>query len=135
MMIRARQIEQSDVPTLRSGVVVGVRISGVWHEGLVEQEQGGQTWIWNKSKRTGRVERESWQQFAPPAHRVIEIGYLGELSPEEVIERARQRQGEEWTPIANCQQFTRQCHGVRRAAPDIDRVAFALLLSMLGGPL
>lgn len=130
-----RQLDRSALEQLQTGEVVGVRISGVWHEGLIERSEQGEPWVWNKSKRTGRVERERFEEFAPSSLRVVRIGYLGELPPSEVIERARARQGEQWTPIENCQRFTRQCHGVRRSAPDVDRVALALFIAMCGGPL
>lgn len=128
--MRRMPLHPARVPQLPTGVVVGVRISGVWHEGIVEQSDGT-TWVWNKSKRTGRVERESWDAFGRnlPA---VEIGYLGELPPDVVIARARARTGEQWTPVQNCQRFTRQCHGVRRGAPDVDAVGLACLFAMLG---
>lgn len=142
MLRRGAPMTNNELASIQPGEVVAVRIAGVWHEGIADhdRDEHGRPWVWNKSKRTGRVEREAWDDFAGnDIHgrrlATIRVGYLGKLSPDEVIGRARARLGEEWTPIANCQRFTRACHGVPATSPEIDAIGVALLLSMLGGPL
>jgi len=136
MFWRGRILDDRELSELRAGEIVGVRIAGVWHEGIVdhERDEQGRPWIWNKSKRTGRVERESWESFGGALH-AIRIGYPGTLEPDAVIERARARIGEAWTPIENCQRFTRSCHGVSARSPEADAIGVALLVAMVGGGL
>lgn len=134
MIRRGQQIH--DLAVLQTGEIVAVRVSGVWHEGIVDRERDadGRPHVWNKSKRTGRVEREPWDRFAGDLP-TIRIGYPGQLEPSEVIARARAREGEEWTPIHNCQRFTRACHGVPSTTPELDALGVACLIAMVGGPL
>lgn len=136
MFWRGRPLRADDLADLRAGEIVGVRISGVWHEGIVdlERDETGRPYVWNKSKRSGRVERESWATFGAglPA---LRIGYPGTLPPEDVIARARERIGEEWTPIDNCQRFTRACHGVPARSPEADAIGVTFLVAMIGGPI
>lgn len=136
MMRGRRSLAAADVPGLDPGTIVAVRISGVWHEGIVDQERDADArpHVWNKSKRTGRVEREPWAWFARDLP-TIEIGYLGTLPAVEVLARARAAAGEPWSPVENCQRFARRCHGVAARSPDLDALGVALLLAMVGGPL
>lgn len=126
----------TDPTSIATGEIVAVRISGVWHEGIADEQRDahGAPLIWNKSKRTGRVEREPWERFAGDLP-TIRIGYPGQLEPAEVLARARAREGEEWTPIHNCQRFTRACHGVPSTTPELDALGVACLIAMVGGPL
>lgn len=142
MLRRGSPLTDDQLAGIEPGEVIAVRIAGVWHEGIADRERDelGRPRVWNKSKRTGRVELEAWDDFAGRDMHgrrlaTIRVGYLGKLPPDEVIARARARIGEAWTPIANCQRFTRACHGVPATSPEIDAIGVALLLSMLGGPL
>lgn len=133
--MRARgTLTEAEIVALAPGDVVAVRIAGVWHEGIADEERDaqGRPFVWNSSKRTGRVERETWDRFGGGL-RATRLGYFGKLPPSEVIANARARQGQPWTPIDNCQRFTRRCHGVRRAQPDAEAVGLAFLIALIAG--
>lgn len=105
-----------DAGELVAGEVVRVAVRGVWHEGIVtDRRDVTGPWVISKSKRAGIVAEEPWETFA--AGRPVElVGHFGALSGAHVLERARARLGERWSPWAHCQRFTRECHGLRDPA-------------------
>jgi hypothetical protein len=108
--------EPTDTAELVPGEVVRVAVRGVWHEGIVsDRRETDGPWVISKSKRAGVVAEEPWPTFS--AGRPVErVGRFGPLPVEHVLERARARLGERWTPWAHCQRFTRECYGLRSVA-------------------
>lgn len=106
---------------VRPGIIVGVMIRGVSHEGLISDRssEAGRPYVLNKSKRLGYVADEPWESFCG-GRPVYVVGYPGSLDPEEVIRRARARVGERWAVGANCQHFTRECHGLVARSPGVN---------------
>lgn len=106
---------------LRPGDVVGVAILGVTHEGLVSDRLDGEgrPMIIHSSRRRGCVAEEPFSAVVGglPHWRV---GYYGKKCRACVVEAARARIGEPWDLMeANCQHFTRACHGVGRQSPGL----------------
>lgn len=120
--------------TLRPGTIIAVRVSGVWHEGLLSDalDERGEPRILHKSKRSYRAEEETCCQYAPDGRELRIVGYPGARSSEVVIGYARSRIGEEWTITNNCQRYTRRAHGVPARSPDVEAFFACLLLGLVG---
>ena len=59
------------------------------------------------------------------------IGYLGNLSPQQVLQRARSRIGETWNLFWNCEHFVKWAHGLRPRSPQL--VAGLILMCVFTG--
>lgn len=92
---------------MKPGTIVGVRVLGVVHEGIVSDRPGH---VIHKSARVGSVAEEPISDFAQ-GRRWFVVGYPSNAPPSSVVERARSRIGEPWTAIRNCRDFVRSCHG------------------------
>jgi hypothetical protein len=112
----------------RPGAILRVRIGSVWHEGIATERLDADACptVVHKSKRTGVVTEDPFALFAPRSATCELVGYPGKLAPADVVARARARVGEPWTLRANCQAFTRSCHGCAPRTPEADDTAAAI---------
>ena len=112
-------------PNLQTGEVLTVWTPPVTHEGLVVGvDQAGRPMIASASGRRGLVVVEDLAEFAN-GKAVTRRGYYGQLPPDVVRRRAMSQVGQEYSVWnANCEQFTRRCHGVEAQSPQL-RAAFA----------
>jgi lecithin:retinol acyltransferase len=68
----------------------------------------------------GGVVEETWEEFAG-GNPVRIDGYLGDLEPQVVIDRARSCIGRvPWTFSFNCEHFVSWCHGLDPRSPQLE---------------
>lgn len=106
--------------TLSPGTVIAVWIGPIQHVGVVSDRMYGlHSSVISNSHRAGRVIEEPLPVFAGgrPVH---VVGYLGNLSPQQVLQRARSRIGEAWDLLRwNCEHFVRWAHDTRPYSPQL----------------
>ena len=116
---------------LRPGTVVRVRIglTPFYHVGLISDTiTDGAPNVISNSQRCGGVAEEPLADFGDPSS-VLVLGYLSELSPAEVMYRARRYLGGKWHLVNwNCEQFVRVAHGLKAESPQL-----TFWVSLLGG--
>lgn len=113
------------IPHIEPGDVVGIAYRGVQHQGIVSEVGDGGVRVVHNSKRRGRVVEEPIERFAA-GRRVVRVGYPGALPPDVVVARARERIGEPWGYVRNCQRFTASVHGAPCRSRDADFGALAV---------
>lgn len=99
---------------LNPGTVVAIDVGLIEHVGIVTNHiVAGQPTVISNSFKTGGVAEEPLQSFAN-GHQVRVIGYLGKLSPSEVVQRARSQIGKAWDLFQwNCEHFVHWAHGLK----------------------
>ena len=114
---------------LRPGTVVatGIPWTPFYHVGLIgDTMAGGMPTIISNSQRCGGVAEEPLVTFGDTTAIRI-LGYWSELSPAEVLYRARQHFGAKWHLTDwNCEHFVRAAHGIKAESPQL-RVGLTLL--------
>ncbi len=97
------------------GEIIAAKLDfGIEHYGIAT---GTETVI-SASKRAGYVAEESESVFSG-GHPIISKGYPSDLSPFEVLLKARNALGKEWNFFDyNCQHFATECHG-KKHSPQI----------------
>lgn len=119
--------------SLAPGTVIAVWVGPIQHVGVVsDRMHGSHPNVISNSHRAGRVIEEPLPVFAG-GRPVNVVGYLGNLSPQKVLQRARSRIGETWDLFWNCEHFVKWAHGLRPRSPQlvagvILMCAFAVLL-------
>lgn len=90
-----------------SGALLTVHVKGVQHEGIA----CGNGEAVHKSQRRRKVVRESLDRFG--GGRPV---YVGKVIGG--VDRAIERLGEPWTPLANCQRFVAEVSGTPRRSKE-----------------
>ena len=110
------------------GTVLAVAVGPVEHVGIVtDQTQAGFPTVISNSHRAGGVAEEPLPTFTSGGELRI-VGYLGKLSPAEVLRRARSAIGTKWKLFNwNCEHFVRWAHGLKPSSPQL-AVAVGLAL-------
>jgi hypothetical protein len=100
------------------GVPIVTRIGRVDHKGVV-------------TDRYGRVVETEASDFAARAVGPVRfVGYLGNLSPDEVLRRARAKIGARYRPLAaNCEHFATGVHGLPPESPQLRGLALLGIVS------
>lgn len=104
------------------GTVLTVYSPPVTHEGIyVGTDVRGVPWIVSASGQVGAVVLEDLEHFTGAGKSAVgSRGYYGRLHPEEVCRRALGQVGAPYDmAYGNCEQFTRWCHGMRPASPQL----------------
>ncbi|MBI4438175.1 lecithin retinol acyltransferase family protein [Candidatus Uhrbacteria bacterium] len=115
---------------------VGGGLLTVEHVGVVAslQDQQGLPFVYNASKRTGRIMLDSWAEFTQRREgRVLDV--RGALDADEVLRRAHSRLGERWNLVfSNCEHYVRWCHDLDEESPQLQKgLVVAGGLVALGG--
>jgi hypothetical protein len=115
------------------GVPIVTRIGRVDHKGVVTDRYGsdGEPTILHASDRYGRVVETEASDFAARAVGPVRfVGYLGNLSPDEVLRRARAKIGARYRPLAaNCEHFATGVHGLPPESPQLRGLALLGIVS------
>ena len=101
------------------------------HMGIVSDVVGydGKRMIISNSLRAGGIAEEPWDIFSSGCE-VRNDGYLGVLSPLQVLYRARFSQRRKYDALTwNCENFVNYCHGVPATS---SQVAATLLFALAG---
>lgn len=122
--------------SLSPGTVIGVPAvwNGVWveHVGiLTDHFIGRERTVISNSKRRGQAVEEVLDEFLDGRNGRV-VGFIGPLSPEGVVARARADLGRAWTVTDNCEHFVRRAHGLAPASPQL-RTMLERLGLVLGG--
>lgn len=118
--------------SLMPGTVVSVNLGLITHLGIVSENAT----VISASRKSGMVVEQVPHDFSE-GNPISVIGYLGELSPLEVIERAREKIGEPYDLFRNnCEHFVTWVHGLEVRSPQVAKaliaasvIAFAFFLS------
>lgn len=114
------------------GSVVSVPTHLIYrHMGIVSDVVGddGKPMVISNSLGAGGIAEEPWDIFSS-GHEVRNDGYLGALSPLQVLYRARFSQRRKYDALAwNCENFVNYCHGV----PVTSSQVVTTLLVVLAG--
>ncbi len=115
---------------LLPGTVVAVSVGPVDHVGILTDRQiDGLPTVISNSLRAAGVAEESLLTFGS-GKQVRVIGFPGNLSPREVLQRARSRIGKPWSLLKwNCEHFVHWAHGLKPTSPQL---AVAVALALLG---
>lgn len=102
------------------GTVLAVAVGPIEHVGIVtDQTRDGFPTVISNSHRAGRVVEEPLPTFVSGGEPRI-VGYLGKLSPVEVLRRARSLIGTKWKLLSwNCEHFVRWAHGLKPTSPQL----------------
>lgn len=101
------------------GTVVAVNVGPITHVGVVTDKiVDGLPTVISNSMRAGGVAEEPLGLFANGGQ-VWLLGYIGRLSPHEVIERARSQIGKQWNLFWNCEHLVRWVHGLKPESPQL----------------
>lgn len=112
---------------LQPGDVISAARGPIHHYGVVSDRFGpdGRIMAISGSKVKGIVVEEPIDEFAGGSP-VVFRGYIGGLSRQEVVARARSMIGERWDVLANnCEHVASRAHGLQPQSPQL-RVAVAL---------
>ena len=94
---------------------------------VVAVHAGRYTVISNSARRDGVAEEWLDEVLADNSWRVV--GYLGQLSPAQVVARARSRIGQPYQLLSwNCEDFAHWAHGLEACSPQ--RAGLAAILSI-----
>ncbi|PHZ84307.1 lecithin retinol acyltransferase family protein [Paremcibacter congregatus] len=109
------------------GEIIAAKLPlGLEHWGVVS-EFGT---VVSSSQRTGIVKEESMEVFSS-GYEVISKGYPSNLTPNEVLIKARSVIGKEWKLITdNCQHFATWCHD-NKHSPQLQWIIGAALVAGL----
>ncbi len=124
-------LRQQHVRAHPTGTVVRVRHGLYDHLGLLgECMSGADRSVLAFAAQAGGFIEQPFSEFAG-GRQVTVDGYLGNLCPEVVLQRARSMQGRAYSWLAfNCEHFVRYAHGVDIQSPQLRQ--WALLGSMAG---
>lgn len=115
------------------GVPVLTRLGRIDHKGVVTDRYGvdGEPTILHASDLYGRVVETEAGEFVQRAVGPVRfVGYLGDLPPADVLQRARARIGERYRALtANCEHYTTGVHGLPPDSPQARGFAILGLLS------
>ena len=96
-----------------------------------DQYAGDWPMLISLSQRTGRVCEESWQD-ATQNRPVVSTDIQGELTPDEVLARAREKIGDDlskWNLFSNnCEHFAHYAHGLDRKSQQLHDVVQGALI-------
>jgi hypothetical protein len=115
-----------------AGSIVSVPAYVVFrHKGIVsDQWYLGEPMVISNSARIGHGAEEPWDVFSSGQHWADE-GYLGNLSPHQVLERARASITKLYNPFTwNCDMFVTHAHGL---PPTSGQLAVVLLAAAAVG--
>jgi hypothetical protein len=105
---------------LTTGTVIEVDFGIFKHPAIVSDRWfGGKPMLLSNSCRQGGVVEEDWSSCIGN-RRIRTVGFPGNLSPEEVLARARSKSGEKWNLFTwNCEHFVHWAHGLRQQSPQL----------------
>lgn len=118
--------------SLIPGSVVSVNLGLITHYGIVSEHDT----VISASRKSGKVVEQVPHKFSE-GKPITCVGYLGALSPFEVIKRARDKIGEPYDIFRNnCEHFVTSAHGLKSQSPQVARavlvvgaIAFAFFLA------
>lgn len=111
----------------RPGTIIATRHWWGEHWMVVAVHAGRYTVISNSARRDGVAEEWLDEVLADNSWRVV--GYLGQLSPAQVVARARSRIGQPYQLLSwNCEDFAHWAHGLEACSPQ--RAGLAAILSI-----
>jgi len=113
------------------GSVVFVNVGPIKHRGVLSRDPDGSPTVISNSRRAGGVAEESLDEFAGsrPVHHE---GFLGNLSPEAVISRARLCLGQRWNLWSwNCDHFVTWAHGLTPRSPQLRGAVICCSLALV----
>lgn len=114
------EIEMNLIP----GTIVQIDFGFYQHPGIVsDRTMNSMPMVISNSFRKRGVFEEPWEDFTNGKE--VEIkGYPGNLSPHEVLNRARSKIGTRWNIFFwNCEHFIRWSHGLKSRSPQIRNYA------------
>jgi len=106
------------------GTIVRIDFGFYKHPGIVsDRSMNSMPMVISNSFRKRGVYEEPWEDFSNG--RKVEIsGYPGDLSPDEVLTRARSKIGTRWNLILwNCEHFMNWSHGLKPRSPQLNTYA------------
>jgi len=118
--------------TLRPGTVLSTGRPFYRHVGMVtDRFVNGVPTVISSSGGRGMVVEESLDAFRGQGD-IRADGYLGSLSPEMVLVRARAKLGTRYSLFNwNCEQFVRYAHGLNQESPQLATVTSLLILALV----
>jgi len=124
---------QPSVWELPTGTVIRVRLDWYDHVALLgDRLIGTERSVLAFSANAGGFIEQPYSEFAQDRKVTVE-GYLGNLAPEIVMQRARAKHGQPYSWASfNCEHFVRHAHGVTVESPQVkDWAFFASCLTLL----
>jgi hypothetical protein len=99
------------------------------HKGIVSDRwYGGKPMVISNSARAGGIAEERWDVFTS-GQAWKDEGHAGNLSPWEVLCRARSEDHPPYNPFTwNCENFVAYCHGLSPASPQLAVVVVVALV-------
>jgi hypothetical protein len=91
----------------------------------------GERSVMSFSAEAGGFIEQGFSQFSG-GRAVQVVGYIGQLPPEIVMQRARMKRGQRYSLVNfNCEHFVRYAHGVLEESPQMNTLVMFTLLGAL----